>query len=388
VGGFRTRGHRAALGFVERSILTERPPHALLLFGPDGVGKTTLAMDLAAGLLCLDPDPAARPCRSCAACRKVEHGNHPDLHLLEPEGAGQQIRVGQVQALAAELALLPLEGRFRVAVIEHANRLNPDAQNALLKTLEEPPARVCLILAADDTAALLPTVVSRCARLRLGPVATEAIVELLGETGLADSVQGSALARLSGGRPGVAIALARRPEAEQAQARLSRTLLDLLVADRRRRLGSQSDLISDGAVLAAAAAGTIEDLDAGAEVATKPRRTTRASGAKAGGRTAGERSSARRPSPAERRSAVTHIVLVWRDVARDLAVAARGGTRELRQHDMLDDLTRAGALVDADAVVRFLARLEAVARALDAYANPELALDALLLEWPRARQAA
>ncbi len=355
MGGFRTRGHRAALGFVERSILTERPPHALLLVGPDGVGKTTLAMDLAAGLLCLDPDPSARPCRSCAACRKVEHGNHPDLHLLEPEGAGQQIRVGQVQALAAELALLPLEGRFRVAVIEHANRLNPDAQNALLKTLEEPPARVCLILAADDTAALLPTVISRCARLRLGPVATDAIVELLGDAGLADAAQASALSRLSSGRPGVAIALARRPEAVQAQARLSRTLLDLLGADRRRRLGAQLDLISDGAALAAAAAGTIEDLDTDAPAPAKPRRTTRASTA-----AAGDRGAARRPSPAERRSAVAQVVVVWRDVARDLAVAARGGTRELRQHDMLDELIKAGALVDADAVVRFLARLESV----------------------------
>ena len=123
-----------------------------------GSARQRLARDLAAGLLCTDPDPAARPCRTCAACRKLEHGNHPDLHLLEPEGAGQQIRVAQVQALAADLSLLPLEGRYRVAIIEHANRLNQDAQNALLKTLEEPPARVCLILAADDSTTLLPTV--------------------------------------------------------------------------------------------------------------------------------------------------------------------------------------------------------------------------------------
>ena len=380
MGGYRTRGHRAALEFIERCVEGERPPHALLLVGPEGVGKTTLAFDLAAGLLCLDSDPQARPCRACAACRKVEHANHPDLHRLAPEGAGQQIRVSQVQALAAELALLPLEGRFRLAVVEHAQRLNLDAQNALLKTLEEPPSAVCLILAADDSSTLLPTVVSRCARLRLGPVASEHIAELLDQAGLADRSRGAALARLAGGRPGAALALAHRPEAVIAQERLARTLIDLLCADRRRRLGSQADLVADGAVLAAAAAGTFDSETADEqETAATAGRQKRGAG-KADG------SSSRRPSPAERRTAVALVVAVWRDVARDLAVASRGGQRELRQHDLLEELIQSGQRVDGDKVARFLSRLDATGRALDAYANPELALDALLLDWPHARQ--
>lgn len=382
MGRFRTRGHPGALAFVQRAIEFERPPHALLLVGPDRVGKTTLALELAAGLLCLDDDPSARPCTECAACRKVAHGNHPDLHRLEPEGAGQQIRVSQVHALVSELALLPLEGRFRVAVIEHAHRLNPDAQNGLLKTLEEPPAAVCLILAADDSSALLPTVVSRCARVRLSPVAAETIAELIDETGLADRVRGAALARLATGRPGLALALARRPEAVLAQARLARTLLDLVTADRRRRLSVQSGLLEDGVTLAAAAAGTADDAEAMDAAGAKPARQRRAAS------TAGEGTGARRPSPAERRAAVSEIIAVWRDVARDLAVAARGGRRELHQHELLDDLIRIGATVDPDSVARFLARLDGAGRALDLYANPELCLDALLLEWPRPRLAA
>jgi DNA polymerase-3 subunit delta' len=319
-------------------------------------------MDLAAGLLCLAADPVVRPCRQCAACHKVEHGNHPDLHRLTPEGAGQQIRVAQVQGLASDLALLPLEGRFRVAIVEAAQRLNIDAQNALLKTLEEPPAKVVLILCADDSGSLLPTVVSRCARARLGPVGAEPITQLLAERGLADASRAAALARLSAGRPGVAMALATQPEATVVQARLAGQLLELLGADRRRRLAAPPELLGDAAELLRATAGRADDDE-------KPARRS---------------TSAAKISPAERRAAAAQLLAVWREVARDLAVATRGGGRELREHELLDDLTAAGKKVDAAAAAQFLDRLESVSRALDAYANPELAVDALLLAWPSA----
>ena len=376
MGTLLTRGHPAAQRLVERAIESGRPPHALLLAGPEGVGKTTLALDLAAGLLCLAPDPVDRPCRTCAACRKVEHGNHPDLHRLAPEGAGQQIRIGQVQQLSSELALLPLEGRFRLGIVEKAHRLNDDAQNALLKTLEEPPAAVVIVLAADDAAKLLPTVISRCTRVRLGPVPADDLARILAERGVADAAQAAALGRLTGGRPGAAMALAGNADAVMAQSRLARTLIELLGADRRRRLAAQQELIDDGAALAAAVgASTTTDSAVGLTTApTKPR-------AKAGG-------SARRASPAERRGAVSQIVSVWREVARDLAVAARGGRRELHQHELLDEVFEAAARLDVGEMTAFLGRIDAVGRALEAYANPELALDVLLLEWPRTRAVA
>lgn len=383
--GFRTQGQAAALSVIERAVLSERAPHALLLVGPARVGKTTLALDLAAGLLCLAEDPRRRPCRECAACRKVEHGNHPDLHRFAPDGVGQQIRVGQVHALTAELSLLPLEGRFRVAIIEAAHRLNLDAQNAILKTLEEPPAAVVLVLAADDSASLLPTVVSRCARLRLGPVAPEIVARMLDEAGVADRSQGTTLARLSGGRPGVALELATRPEAVIAQGRLARALLDLLGADRRRRLALQADLLEDGQLLVAGAAGDADaDASPAAETLTAGRGPSRPATRSAGsnsGRNSG-RSAGRRQSPAERRAAVAQVIAVWREVARDLAVAAHGGRAELGRHDLFDELVAAGERVEPGEIGRFMARLDAIARAIDSYANPELCLDVLLLEWP------
>jgi len=353
-----TRGHASAVAFVGRAIRSERPPHALLLVGPPGVGKTTLALDLAAGLLCLDEDPAARPCRECSACRKVDHGNHPDVHVLRPEGAGQQIRLAQVQALVGELSLLPLEGRFRVAIVESAQRLNQDAQNALLKTLEEPGARVCLTLAADESGNLLPTLVSRCARLRLAPLTSEQIVAFLASAGIADASRAAMLARLSGGRPGLAQQLAGEPETVLVHARLARSLLDLAAADRRVRLAAVPALLDDGVALAAAV-GSADETDG-----APPK-------------------SAQRASPAQRRAAVTQVLLVWRDVARDLALANLGARAELRELGLLDDLTAAGAAVDRAALTAFIGRLDGAVAALEAYANPELLLDVLLLEWPR-----
>jgi len=356
-GVFLTLGHAAAVRAVARAVRSEHPAHALLIVGPRGVGKTTLAFDLAAGLLCLKDDAAARPCRDCAACRKVAAGNHTDLHVVTPEGAGEQIRIAQVQQLSSDLALTAMEGRFRVAVIISAQRLNLDAQNALLKTLEEPGPATCLVLCADDAAPLLPTVLSRSARLRLAPLPIEALASQLAQDGHAQPAQARALSIASGGRPGLAIRLAGHPEAVLARARISRTLLDLVSADRRTRLAAAADLISDAAAVAAAVRG---------EVAT----------------------ASRRLQPVERRRAIHLIIEVWRDLGRDLAVAAHGDGKAIRDLDQLDELLALSARVDSVALHRFLDRLDRLMLAIEGYASPELTLDALLLTWPRPRSAA
>ena len=216
--GLRTRGQPAAVAVVA-AMIRGPVPHAVLVVGPDGVGKTTLALDLAAGLLCT-AEVSIRPCRSCRACRLVERGSHPDVHRLEPTGPGRQVVIGGpgsrfrgVRDLISELALMPVEGGWRVAIIEGAERMNEDAQSALLKTLEEPPAGVTIVLCADGEARLLPTVRSRCARVRLGLVGPRDIEEILGDQGLADPPTASRLARIAAGRPGLALAYARSPDA-------------------------------------------------------------------------------------------------------------------------------------------------------------------------------
>lgn len=352
-GTFLTLGHEAALAAVRRAVASEHPPHALLLVGPRGVGKTTLALDLAAGLLCLADDPAGRPCRACPACRKVAADNHADLHLVEPVGAGEQIRIGQVQELSSELALTAMEGRFRIAVITSAQRLNLDAQNALLKTLEEPGPATVLVLCADDAAPLLPTVLSRAARLRLAPSTVGTLTDLLIAGDHAQPAQARALALAAGGRTGLALRLATQPEAVLARARISHALLELLAADRRTRLGAASELIADGALVDAALRG---------EVAPSGKL-----------------------QPVERRRAVTLVIEVWRDLGRDLAVAAQGDGRGVRDLEQLEELLDLGARLEPTALRRFLDRLDRLALAIEGYASPELTLDALLLTWPRPR---
>jgi DNA polymerase III subunit delta' len=355
-GLFLTRGHDTARQVISRAIVGERPPHALLIVGPRSVGKTTLALDLAAGLSCLESDPLTRPCRRCAACRKVASDNHPDVHLVEPEGAGEQIKITQVQRLTGDLALTAMEGRFRIAIITSAQRMNPDAQNALLKTLEEPGPATCIVLCADDAAPLLPTVVSRSARLRMAPLQVKELAALLAAEGIAEPAQAQALAVAAGGRPGLAITLASQADALLARARISRTLLDLLPADRRTRLTAAADLSSDGATLAAAVRGEIAP-------------------------------TAKRLQPVERRRAVTTVLEIWRDVGRDLAVAAHGGTSDIRDLDLLDELLVAARRIDLAALRGFLDRVDGLGLAIEGYASPELILDSLLLDWPRPRAA-
>ncbi|MFV2062471.1 MAG: ATP-binding protein [Chloroflexota bacterium] len=352
-GLFLTRGHDSAVRLISRAIQTENPPHALLLVGPRGVGKTTLALDLAAGLMCLVDDAAMRPCRECAACRKVASENHADLHIVRPDGAGEQIRITQVQQLTSELSLTAMEGRFRIAIVSSAQRMNPDAQNALLKTLEEPGPATCLILCADDAAPLLATVLSRAARVRLAPMSIEALADLLSKDGTQPS-QARSLALAAGGRPGLAMTLAQQPHALLARDRISRTLLDLLDADRRARLAAAADLIADGATLAAALRGEVP-------------------------------SSSKRLPPLERRRAVTTVLEVWREVGRDLAITAQGQGRSVRDLDVLEELQRAATRVDRVELLRFLDLSDRLALAIESYASPELTLDVLLLSWPRPR---
>ena len=400
--GFLTVGQPAAVAAVH-AMVAGHVPHAVLLSGPASVGKRSLALDLAAALLCTGAEAGARPCRACRSCRMVEHGNHPDLHLLEPEGPGGQVGIGGkdgkrgVRDLVTELALLPVEGVARVAIIGEAHRMNDDAQSALLKTLEEPPSGTTLILCADDEERILPTVRSRCARVRLGTVGARDVEHLLATRELADAPTAARLARLAGGRSGLAVAYATAPGAEAVRNEITRTLLDLLAQGRAERLLAARDLLARATTLA----GLLVPAPAGGPPPEAKRRARGrvAPAASAAAAAVDLPDASETPAPAadepagkvsaaERRRALAILLDAWRDVARDLALAQLGATRTVRDVALMEELDAAAQDLAPGAAAAAMARLARASELLDANVSPELVLDVLLVRWPRRRRVA
>jgi hypothetical protein len=310
---------------------------------------------------------------------------------------GPEAKFRGVKDLVVELQLMPVEGGARVAIIESADRMNEDAQSALLKTLEEPPAAVTILLCADQEARLLPTVRSRCFRLRLGLVGARDIEAILADHGLADPPTAARLGRLAGGRPGLALAYARAPAAVLIRAELTRVLLDLTDARPSARLAAARAAIPRAIALAVA-------LGPGDPAAAAPRPTRRRGPAAAqanpppAATVAPAASAASSPDDAdppadddaaparipavERRRGVEILLGLWADVARDLVLVGTGGSRSVHDTVLLDELGAISSGIAPGSAAAFLAKAARSADLLAGNVSPELVLDALVLAWP------
>lgn len=214
-------GQDRAIHVLRGCIAKDRIPHALLFAGDEGIGKRLTAVSFAKALNCLKTGGedlfSARKehntdsinndqidaCDECPPCTKIEKGNHPDVFIIGPEGEGGQITVSAIRGLEESLSYKPFEGRWKVAIVDNADRLNQSAANAFLQTLEEPSPQSILILVSSRPDMLLPTIRSRCQRINFSPLPVDTMSSLLQEKfGHTDTGTSILLSTLSGGRLG------------------------------------------------------------------------------------------------------------------------------------------------------------------------------------------
>jgi DNA polymerase-3 subunit delta' len=221
-------GQGRALEGLRRALARHRLHHAYLFAGPDGVGKGLSAWGLAAALLCVQPREDGDGCGQCNACQRVAGRQHPDLHVIErlPHASGSRletfIKIGQIRELQRSLSFKSFEGARRVVLLFEPESMNPSTANALLKTLEEPGDDTHFVLISHAAHRLLPTIISRCQRVRFVPLPRSMVASKIASISGVDATTAALLAGLSEGSIGKGLVLAGSPLLEQRATLLER----------------------------------------------------------------------------------------------------------------------------------------------------------------------
>jgi DNA polymerase-3 subunit delta' len=196
-------GHQQIIEQLQRTVASGRIAGAYLFVGPAGVGKETVARYFAQLIFCKQDTQPPTVCGTCLACRKVDSGNHPDLQFIRPDGS--LLKIGQIRELQRQVIYAPLEASRKVYILTDVDRMNLEAENCLLKTLEEPPAASVLILLTSNLQALLPTTRSRCQILQFHPMPTQELATILADRYSVAPEQATTLAIAAGGSIGKAL---------------------------------------------------------------------------------------------------------------------------------------------------------------------------------------
>jgi DNA polymerase-3 subunit delta' len=237
-------GHRPVVELLSRAVARQTLPPSLIFSGPEGVGKRLTASALAQTLNCARADNGDA-CGTCPACTRIGRGVHADILLVEPGDSGT-IKVDQVREAIDRSAYRPFEGRRRVVIVDNADALMPEAQNALLKTLEEPPPASVFVLITARPDMLLATVRSRCQRIRFGPLHPQDVAAVLTRDHGYAAADAQAAAAASGGSVGRALAEGGE-EAMEAREAAARLLGTAASSDPRRLLDGAKAFAGSGA---------------------------------------------------------------------------------------------------------------------------------------------
>lgn len=329
-------GHARMQSLLSRAVAREALPPALLLAGPGGIGKRKVAFAVAEALNCLTPrvdgERERDACGACSACRRIARMIHPDVILVEPDDKGH-IGIEVIREVVDRSGYRPFEGRRRVVVIDEADAMTVEAQSALLKTLEEPPSASVFILVSSMPDALLPTVRSRCPRLRFSGLRQVEIAEVLTRDHGYDTADARAASIDAGGSLGRAL---QAQATDTAEALADATELLTLAArkvDGPRRIQVVKDLF--------------------------PKKST----------------------PAADREHLAVRLRVLASLLRDVSILLVGGDRSmLANADLEDNLARLSKSFDVDGTSRAYAAVDRALASLERNASAKVVADWLVVQ--------
>jgi len=242
----KIKGHHTITEHLKKEILSGGVSHAYLFTGIDGVGKKKTALEFAKTLLCTAA--ANKPCGRCSVCSQIDHGNHPDVQVITPKQGETTIKITQVRAMVGKLSIKPYTGDLRMIIIDDADRMTPEAQNSLLKSLEEPLSYNLFVLLTTHPQSILTTIRSRCQSYYFHPLANEVVAEILKEETEYSSAVIDAVLHQAGGSPGMGLYLLDNSDIQNERKLFLRDVYHLLKGDELKVFSLAESLAKDKAL--------------------------------------------------------------------------------------------------------------------------------------------
>ncbi len=360
--GFQGLGHATARGIASGASRRGRLGRTLLVHGPRAAGGASFIDDLLAMLLCADADLERRPCNACRGCSDGRGRAHPDLvigstALWRGARSGGESIVAAARRWLMEAAGAPIVAGQRVILIEGVDDASEQAQNVLLKALEEPNPRQVFVLTAEEPGRVLPTIRSRAQSLRLGPVPRDELVAWLVEREHLTDDQALSIARIADGMAGAAIGFARNSQQLEWRRRVQGELLALLPLGRADRIAAGRDLVAEAIRL-------VEDVGEEPQVSDEDASVRAA------------------PATGQLRAGALLVLDAWISLARDLAMVAAGRAHLAPSTELVDGTEAAGRAISIGEAAQAVRDLERIRDGIAVNAAPRLAMSVAMLAWP------
>jgi DNA polymerase-3 subunit delta' len=333
---WRVTGQENVISLLDRSLEKKSLSHAFLISGPPHVGKMTLAVDIAQAINCGGKNP---PCGECESCIKIQQGKHADIQIIslipsndEEEGkARTEIGIDDIRQIQHTVSLPPFEGKHKAFIIEGAESMSLEAANCLLKTLEEPATQAVFMLLTTNAGLLPETIISRCQRITLNPIAASQIEKTLIADYDIESRKAALLSRLSNGCFGWALSAAQDEKMLEEYFEKRSRIMEVMASGLQERFSY---------------AGTL---------------STQFS---------------------KDRMAVYDIMDLWLDIWRDMLLLKAGLPEAVNNIDVAADLKQRAAAIDMDAIRKSIQAIQEAKAQLDLNANARLVLEVMILDVP------